>query len=154
MIHAWRLVKTRFASSAFDGEGARLYGGRWSSPGTVVAYASESIALATLEVLVHLQESKVLPTYSLVGVSFPAELVTTVDPGTLPAAWRSSPAPSELRAIGDQWVREGRSAVLRVPSAVIPSAGNFLINPGHPDAGRVVVDAPEPFELDRRLVAG
>ena len=71
MITAWRLVKSRHARAAFDGEGARLYGGRWNSPGTRVAYASDSVALAALEVLAHLQSTAVLQAYSLATIRFP-----------------------------------------------------------------------------------
>jgi RES domain-containing protein len=154
LITAWRLVKPRHAAAAFDGEGARLYGGRWNSPGTRVAYASDSIALAVLEVLAHLQSTKVLQAYSLVSVGFPEESVEILDAGTLPGPWRRFPTPVENQAIGDRWVAEERSLVLRVPSAIIPAAGNFLINPSHPEFRRVVVGRPERFAFDPRLLKG
>jgi RES domain-containing protein len=152
MIKAWRLVKWRFARTAFDGEGARLYGGRWNSPGTRIAYASESVALATLEVLVHLQASALLPSYALAAIRFPEDLVEALDLSPLPANWKQFPSSPDVQAIGDQWIKELRSAILRVPSAVIPSAYNFLLNPTHPDFARVVVEPPEPYEFDPRLV--
>ena len=152
MTQAWRLVKWRFANTAFDGEGARLYGGRWNSLGTQVAYASESIALATLEVLVHLQVSAVLPAYALASVRFPDNLVEVLDTAILPINWKQFPVSPEIQAIGDHWIKDARSAILRVPSAVVPSAYNFLLNPVHPDFTQVVVDPPEPYELDPRLV--
>jgi RES domain-containing protein len=152
MVTAWRLVKERFARSAFDGEGARLHGGRWNSPGTRMAYASESVALATLEVLVHLQMSAVLPSYALATIRFPEDLVEVLEPALLPANWRQFPSPPELQAIGDQWIKEPRSAILQVPSAIIPSASNFLLNPAHPEFAQVVIEPPEPYEFDPRLV--
>ncbi len=152
MITAWRLVKPRHAAAAFDGEGARLHGGRWNSPGTRVAYASDSIALAALEVLAHLQSTAVLQAYSLVSLRFPEESVEVLEQAALPARWRRFPSPPENQAIGDQWVTEKRSPVLRVPSALIPAAANFLINPSHPAFGRIVIGRAERFEFDPRLL--
>ena len=145
-------MKTRYAATAFDGEGARRYGGRWNSPGVRVSYASDSIALAVVEVLVHLQTSRVLGAYSLVSVSFPDELVTVLEGKRLPGGWRRYPAPPEIQAIGDSWIADSRSAVLRVPSVVVPDSYNFLLNPGHPEFARVVVGAAEPFAWDPRLL--
>jgi len=152
LITAWRLVKSRHAAAAFDGEGARLHGGRWNSPGTRVAYASDSIALAALEVLAHLQSTAVLQAYSLVSLSFPEKTVEALQATALPARWRRFPSPPENHAIGDQWVAEGRSLILRVPSVIIPTAANFLINPSHPDFGKLVIGRPERFAFDARLL--
>jgi len=154
LITAWRLVKSRHAAAAFDGEGARLYGGRWNSPGTRVAYASDSIALAALEVLAHLQSTTVLQAYFLVSLSFPDESVELLRTTALPARWRRFPSPSENQAVGDRWVASGRSLILQVPSAIIPSAANFLINPSHPEFSKVVIGRPERFAFDPRLVRG
>ncbi|MDQ3223821.1 MAG: RES domain-containing protein, partial [Gemmatimonadota bacterium] len=98
MITAWRLVKPRHAADAFDGEGARLHGGRWNSPGTRVAYASDSIALAALEVLAHLQSTSVLQAYSLASLRFPAESVEVLETTALPSRWRRFPSPPENQA--------------------------------------------------------
>jgi RES domain-containing protein len=152
VITAWRLVKSRHARAAFDGEGARLYGGRWNSPGTRVAYASDSVALAALEVLAHLQSTAVLQTYSLATIRFPESVVEALDPATLPADWRRFPSPPANQAVGDAWVAEGRSLVLRVPSAIVPSASNYLINPAHPRFTLALVEKPEVFAFDPRLL--
>ena len=154
MITAWRLLKSRHAASAFDGEGARLHGGRWNSPGTRVAYASDSIALAVLEVLAHLQSTAVLQAYAVATLRFPEECVEVLESGALPPRWRRFPSPSANQAIGDRWVAEGRSLVLRVPSAIIPAAANFLINPSHPDFVRVEIGPAERFSFDPRLLSG
>jgi RES domain-containing protein len=154
VITAWRLAKPRHVAAAFDGEGARLHGGRWNSPGSRVAYASDSIALAALEVLAHLQSTPVLQAYSLVSIRFPEESVEVLDPAALPTRWRRFPSPPENQAIGDRWVAEGRSLILRVPSAIIPAAANFLINPAHPEFGKVVIGRPERFGFDARLLRG
>lgn len=150
-MQVWRLVKMKYASSAFDGEGARLYGARWSSVGTRVAYASSNSALAVLEVLVHLEDVTVLPSYSLITATIPDGLVEEIDVPTLPAGWNSWPVLPEVQAIGDKWIRSGRALALRVPSAVVRGSSNLLINPDHPDFARFRVDAVEPFAFDPRL---
>ncbi len=152
MINAWRISKTRHAATAFDGEGARLNGGRWNSVGTRVAYASESVALATLEVLVGVQDTTVLSSYSLTRVEFAEDLVEVLNKGLLPATWNHHPPSPETQRVGDLWVAERRSVVLKVPSAVVETEHNYLLNPGHPQFGAVLVYSPEPFQLDRRLL--
>jgi RES domain-containing protein len=152
MLSAWRICKARYATRAFDGEGARVYGGRWNSPGTRVAYASESVALATLEVLVGLQDTSLLTSYSLIKVEFARDLVETVDRRRLPISWSHHPPTPETQRIGDLWIAEVRSAVLEVPSAVVEAEHNFLFNPTHEQFSRILVHRPKPFRLDPRLV--
>jgi len=151
VLRVWRLVKARYAATAFDGEGARLYGGRWNSPGTRVAYASGSIALAVLEVLVHLKASQFLPSYRLASADVPDDLVEALAPTALPRGWRQSPPPAATAAIGDAWVTAATAAVLAVPSAVVESERNYLLNPAHPELARIIVRAPERFVFDPRL---
>ena len=117
-----------------------------------MAYASDSIALAALEVLAHLQSTKVLQAYSLVPVRFPEESVEILDAEMLPERWRRFPSPVEIQAIGDRWVAEQRSLILRVPSVIIPAAANYLINPLHPECRKVVVGPQERFAFDPRLL--
>jgi RES domain-containing protein len=154
LITGWRLAKARHAGTAFDGEGPRLYGGRWNSPGTRVAYASDSLALATLEVLAHLESTAVLQSYSVATIRFPEDQVEDLDVRSLPKQWRRYPTISDNQAIGDRWTAEARSLVLRVPSAIIPSAANFLINPLHPAFANVNIGRAERFEFDPRLLKG
>jgi RES domain-containing protein len=147
----WRIVKAARAATAFDGEGARLYGGRWNSPGHALVYTAENVSLAALELLVHLQESALLASYALLPATFPAAAVTALDAAALPARWKTWPAPARLRQLGDAWLAEGRSAVLAVPSAVVPAERNYLLNPAHPDFRKVTLGAPQRFAFDRRL---
>jgi RES domain-containing protein len=147
----WRIVKSARAATAFDGEGARLWGGRWNSPGLAVIYTAENVSLAALELLVHLQESALLARYSLLPATFPAALVTALEAAELPARWHAYPAPPRLRELGDAWLRGLSSAVLAVPSAVVPAERNYLLNPAHPDFRRVTPGAPQRFAFDRRL---
>jgi RES domain-containing protein len=152
MATGWRIVKSRYAA-AFDGEGARLYGGRWNSPGTRMVYTSSSISLAVLEVLVYLQKANLLSSYSLISASFDDAFVERLERSRLPDGWRTYPAPSELQRIGDEWVQSQGSAVLEVPSVIVERESNYLLNPAHPDFSSVVISEPEPFTFDERLLA-
>jgi RES domain-containing protein len=150
---AWRLVKTKSLSTAFDGESARSAGGRWNSPGVPVVYAAETLSLALVEVLVHLKDAGTLPAYSTVRLDFDEAIVETLPASKLPGRWREYPAPAETRAIGDRWVAEARSVLLRVPSVVVPNESDYVVNPKHPRFARVRRDPPVAFPFDRRLLA-
>jgi RES domain-containing protein len=151
-VRAYRLVKARYAASALDGAGARRCGGRWNSPGTSLVYASTSIALAALELLVHLHRSQVLAAYRVFTLSIPDGAVLRLDASALPADWRADPAPRTTATIGDGWIASANSLALRVPSTVIPREDNLLINPAHPHFSTVAAAADaEPFGFDRRL---
>ena len=152
MPTAWRIVKTRFAAKAFDGEGARLNGGRWNSVGVRMVYTAGSISLAALELVVHLENTDVLSSYSLCAVHYDDVVVTRLDLSRLPRNWAINPAPLELFAIGDDWIAGQSSVLLEVPSAIVESENNYLINPDHPDFKSLTIDPPRPFTLDTRLV--
>jgi RES domain-containing protein len=154
VITAWRIVKAKRADTAFDGEGARLLGGRWNSPGSPLVYTAGSPALAALEMLVHLGRSAMLPAYALIPCSFDQALVMHVDRSRLPANWRSYPAPPDLQLIGNEWIKNGTSAVLEVPNAIIATESNYLLNRRHADFGSIHVSEPQPFQLDLRLLRG
>lgn len=151
MITAWRIVKAKHAANAFDGEGARRYGGRWNTPGSPAVYTSASAALAVLEMLVHLGRGTALHAYLLIACSFDEALVARLDRSRLPAHWRTSPAPPPLQVLGDAWLRSGASAILEVPSAVMPAESNYVLNPRHAGFASVQVSPPQPFDLDVRL---
>jgi len=152
VVTVWRIVKGRHAATAFDGEGARLYGGRWNSPGVPAVYASESRALALLEVLAGLGDTTRLDAYVLLPASFPESLVTPIDLGTLPGGWDTYPPPAAAQGVGDQWIRESVSAVLKVPSVLVPGEWNYILNPRHPDFSAVRIGPVEPLLLDPRLL--
>jgi len=149
-VIAWRVVKHQFADNAFDGQGARLFGGRWHSVGRETVYTSATTSLALLETLVH-ADFGLLPSYITIPVIFEADLVERVDPGGLPPTWRSYPAPSELQRIGDDWVASQRSCVLEVPSVIVPHESNFILNPEHPAMRSVEIGSPIGLDIDPRL---
>ncbi len=151
-MRAYRIVKTKRASTAFDGEGARRTGGRWNSVGVSVVYVASSVALATLDVLVHLDDAALLPAYSVIGVEFEPDFVEILPPNALPPDWNALPAPSACAVLGGDWFASNCSVVLRVPSAVVPLEWNFLLNPRHPDFAKIQIGETLPFGFDERLM--
>jgi RES domain-containing protein len=149
-VRVWRLCRRPYA--AFDGEGARLYGGRWTERGVPVVYTAGSAALAMAEYLVHLEPREAPRDLVLIAADVPAQVkISMLELERLPSRWRRYPAPEALAARGSQWVRETKTAVLRVPSAVVPQEFNYLLNPAHSDFRRIRVGRPEPFSFDPRL---
>jgi RES domain-containing protein len=147
-MQVYRLAKQAY--SVLDGEGARLYGGRWNSPGHAVVYTAGSRALALLELLVHTELDTMPSGMVLLTVEVPERIVVE-ELRPLPRAWHRLPAPPACHKAGDLWVASGRSAVLAVPSVVIHKEHNYLINPGHPDSRAIKVVKREPFSFDTRL---
>lgn len=150
MPSAWRLTKTKLLSGAWDGQGAKKSGGRWNSVGIAVVYTSSTLSLALVEVLVHLP-SGILPAYSAVRVDFDESMVAGIEPRALPGNWRDYPPPPETKAIGDRWVAEGSSLVLRVPSVIVPNEFNYILNPSHPAFADISIGEPMEFPFDPRL---
>lgn len=152
MSEAWRIVKEKHAATAFSGEGAAKFGGRWNSRGVAVVYTSFTKSLAALESLVHLNPP-VLFKYVAIRIKFDDALVEIFPTGNLPTEWQSEPPPPATKMIGDVWVREMRSAILQLPSVIIPDEPNYLINPAHPDFKKISIGNPQPFAFDPRLIA-
>lgn len=152
-VRAFRVVKKRWAKAAFDGEGARLQGGRWNSPGRPAVYCAGHVSLAILEVVVH-ADLALAPHYVVIPVDFDEALVEDLDPGRLPASWRRHPAPAAVVALGDEWLGECRSVILRVPSVVVPTEPNFILNPLHPAFREIEIGKPEVLKVDARLSKG
>jgi RES domain-containing protein len=146
----WRITTRRFADQAFSGEGARLYGGRWNRVGQSVIYTAESRSLALLEMLV--QDEPLRAHYVLIPVHLPESVsMETMDTSVLPRDWRSHAGREVLQTLGGEWLRQSRSCVLAVPSAVMPAELNFLINPQHSDFKRILLGEPETLDTDMRL---
>lgn len=149
MIEAWRIDRKSYRATAFTGEGARLYGGRWNSAGVPVIYTAEHKSLAMLEILVHLRKVK---DYELYSVKFDESLVQELAVQNLPANWDVEPPTSDTQELGDSWVMSASSAVLSVPSVVVPEERNYILNPRHPDFKRIRIEGPFPCFFDPRLL--
>ncbi|MCC6739998.1 MAG: RES domain-containing protein [Planctomycetia bacterium] len=152
MTVAWRLVKWHRRGQAFTGEGASRYPGRWNPLGLRAVYLAESPGLAVLEMFVHLETSDALHHFALVRVDIPDRVRIQEAPRRLPADWRRNPPAASTRRIGGDWLRRGRTALLRVPSVLVPHATNLVLNPLHPDFPRIRIGPPERFRLDFRLL--
>jgi RES domain-containing protein len=149
LIEVWRIDRKIYRATAFTGEGARLYGGRWNSQGVAVIYAAEHRSLAMLEILVHIRKPKDFELYS---VKFDDSFVLELAGENLPHNWDVEPPTSETQEIGDNWVLSTSSAVLSVPSAVVPEERNYILNPRHPEFKQIKIDGPFPCHFDPRLL--
>jgi RES domain-containing protein len=85
-------------------------------------------------------------------VEIPESLVAEIDPGALPTNWAAPIAPARLSAIGDAWLDEREKPVLRVPSAVVLSEPNFILNPEHPHFSRLSIGPEQRYAFDSRLL--
>ena len=151
-MRCWRLIKSDFVKNAFTGDGARAAGGRWNPKGSPVVYTASSLALAALEHLVHADDDLLPADLLSFVVDIPEEVsIDQIVIDHLPPDWRSYPPPEALQDLGAAWLTQRSTAVLCVPSAVIPEEHNFLLNPLHPHFVRITWENPHPFSLDSRL---
>lgn len=151
-VQAWRLVKANRAATAFDGEGAYRFGGRWNSRGVRAVYASSTLALALLEILVHIDPAARVPELVAISIQIPAAMIER-EPHTRATRVRGGFARpiAETRHAGDDWIRAARNPALQVPSAIIPVEHNYLLNPEHPGFQKLKIGPAEPFSFDPRL---
>lgn len=156
VLTAWRFVSPKHGDrrDAFSGEGARLFGGRWNSPGTPMVYSSSSLALAALETLVHTDRRRFKRNYVTFKLHLPEELVLELRESDLPEDWRARAVSEGARRIGSAWAEAQASAALSVPSVIIPTERNYLLNPLHPQFSDLVIDLAEAFRFDAGLASG
>jgi len=158
-LEVWRICSKHRAASAFDGVGAKMYGGRWNNAGSppVVYTATKSLALSVLEAWVHFDVAK---SRSLVRLhaTIPNDVSReTVSIDSLEPGWDSSPHPAAStypalsQNLGDEWLAQERSCLLLVPSAITLVDFNCLINPNHRDFKRISIDAPTDYVFDPRM---
>ena len=151
-MFCWRIAKKKYANSAFDGEGARRKGGRWTPRGLPVVYTAQTESLAALEQFVQLGDEGQRIRFVCFKVEIPEGLtIKEIDLASLPDNWRDTPAPDSLKAYGFEWLTKAQSAVLKVPSALISSECNFILNTFHPDFQKIKISTPEKFCYDPRM---
>jgi len=153
MRYVWRLAPPEYAH-ALDGEGGKLFGGRWNSPGRNVLYTASYLSLAVLEVYVNIRPDlrDDLPAFQAVRISIPGAAVTQVSHEQL-AAFMAAPDPiAASRRLGDDWLDRSETLVLEVPSVVVPEETNLALNPAHPRMRDVKIVSTRAFRFDPRLV--
>jgi RES domain-containing protein len=151
MQEAWRIVKEKHVATAFSGEGAAKTSGRWNSRGVAIVYTSATRSLAALETLVHLNPP-IMFNYKIIRIEFAGELVESIG-SSLPNDWKLEPPPPSTKQMGDAWVRRATTAILAVPSIIIPGEMNYLLNPTHPGFHKIKIHSPVDFTFDPRLLA-
>lgn len=151
MKTACRLVKKAHERDAFSGEGARRYGGRWNHRGTAVVYLSDSLALAALEVFVHLGAAHRGLVFATFRVELPDAVIETLSAAALPGNWREEPPPDVCKDVGTNWVQSGRCAVLDLPSVVVPTQRSYVVNVAHVDFAKLKVEQQDDFSFDPRM---
>ena len=151
-MRVYRLIRARWVSQALTGEGARRYGSRWNPKGVPMVYTASTLSLAALEALVHFAIDTAPLDYVALTIRVPDDAVERVAANTLPAGWNAMAAPAACQELGARWAAQAQSLGLAVPSAVVPSENNILLNPLHPDFPKVALEKREPFLFDSRLL--
>lgn len=153
-MRVYRIERKKYLNSVLQGIGAAINDGyRWNSMNTFLLHTAESGALATLEVSVHLDLHEDFPTDRYyVEIDIPDDIrILEIPKEDLPDDWDARPPASPTQFIGDSFVRNHLAAVLKVPSCIVPQECNYLINPNHPDSGKITVVSMEPITFDNRL---
>jgi len=150
-MRIWRICKAQFAGEAFSGEGARRFGGRWNSRGVPMVYCSSSLALAAIELFVHLEPNLQPDDLVSIEARLPeGEPARKLRLDELPPDWWTDDF-EPLRTIGDGWIREKNSLALLAPSAALRTEWNVLVNPLHPAIAEIKVEEPQAFHFDARM---
>ena len=154
MPTVWRLTPPAYAAS-LDGEGSRLTGGRWNSPGRLMVYTSSHLSLSVLEVFVHFSQDlrDDLPEMEAVRIHVPDNTGTSeIGSAQFEALIATSDPLAACRSIGDEWLARGAELVLKAPSVLIPEELNVMLNPTHPEMRRVQIERSRRFRFDPRLL--
>ncbi len=146
----YRIAKQKFVND-LSGEGARLYGGRWNKRGTAILYFSEHVSLCVLEMLVHTNQQLITNNYFFIEVEIPENHIKTIPENKLPTNWRSNNLISETQVFGSNWLQNNEELALRIPSVVLPSESNILINPNHIQVSKIKIIKTSELNLDTRL---
>ena len=150
-MQVWRLSQLPHAQTAFSGEGARLFAGRWNPAGVPIVYTSTSLALAAVELFVNLRSLRDPGDLVASSAVLPDSIeIESIPSHKLPSDWTSI-EPSATREFGANWMSSSRSVALRVPSVPIRGDWNLLINPNHPDFPRIKQLPATPWHFDGRM---
>ena len=151
MITAYRMCQKMRAPEAFSGEGAKKRGMRWNHKDISAVYVAGHLSLAALEIIVNFPRKALGVPFVYFKVEIP-DSVKIANIGHLPLDWRDFPYQISTQDIGSQWAIELKTAVLEVPSAVIPIERNYILNPLHPDFTKILISPDIDFHFDNRLL--
>ncbi len=153
MIQVFRVARKRPVKDIFNGMGARKFGGRWNNPGYRIVYTSKTISLCVLEILVNADFEEQPEDLVCFTARIPKSVgVIKIKRRDLKQGWNSFPYSSLTRNTGEKWIKEKKSAVLCVPSVVVPDENNYLLNPDHKDFKKIKLEELYPIRLDSRLI--
>lgn len=152
-LTTFRIVKKEFAHKNRLGEGARLYGGRWDSIGRPAIYTSANLSLANLEILSAAKMSRFKHDFVYITFKFSTKEVYELPHNRLPSNWDKFPSGIATQTIGDAWLNDKISLVLKVPSTLVKIEHNYLINPAHPEFKNVKISPPIHFKMNERFLA-
>ena len=150
----WRIAaETReYAATDLTGAGAAKRPGRWNDYQEAIVYCAPTIAMAVLETAAHVDDSGLPLNRYLVEIDVPDVIWArheASDVATLPPTWGSIPAGRASAKFGSDWLSSLRSAVLTVPSVIVPEEWVALINPAHSDASKITAKVVRRFEYNR-----
>jgi RES domain-containing protein len=145
----FRITAKKYAGD-LSGAGAAAFGGRWNKKGTPVLYTGENKEIALLETIVH-TPPMLIPKLDILILEIPDDSITEITIDKLPKNWKSYPAPTILSEMAERWILESATIALKVPSCIIHSAHNFILNCKHPDFAKVELIERSDFEFDSRL---
>ena len=150
-MRVYRISKPEHVPVALQGHGSAIAPGRWNSPGVRIGYTASSVALAMLEMLVHVNKEDVPAGLRLLGYEVPDGAVFVLPSQAWPPGWSELPYSDQVRHAGDSFVKEGMHLAMRVPSAIARGEFNVLVNPAHARFAEVELVVTEPLALDQRL---
>jgi RES domain-containing protein len=148
-MYVWRICSAKHRATAFSGTGGLYTSGRWHPQGYQIVYTAESLALASLEIFVHLESDRLSLVAIRAWISDEIE-IESVERDRLPDDWQETSTYPQLQQRGQDWLESLRSPILKVPSAIVPVEFNYLLNPLHPEF-QVLLDPPVHFKFDRRM---
>ncbi len=147
----YRIAKQKYLQD-LSGEGARLYGGRWNKKGYSMVYFSESLSLALLEILVHMDFKYLTPDFGFIEVELPdTYFAPKLKVKDLDVTWRNNPPALYTQDYGTKWLEAKKHMALEVPSAILPLQSNILINPRHQDIETLKIIKTGSLDVDNRV---
>lgn len=147
----WRISHTDYSETAFSGEGAKLFGGRFNSPGVPAIYTSGALSLSLLELLVQVEDREYLNDCIQFYADVPNDLIYKPKTEELPDDWNKIPYGKSSQKFGDEWIHESQYAVLKIPSVVVPVENNYVINPNHTAFDKIELSGGSNVLFDPRL---